>query len=686
MFSRFASGAHNPRLLTVLFAASVLLVTTHTGRAQVSCQDFDPQCQANGVCQADGSCKGEPLPSSTGCNDGDPCTINDHCDGSGTCVGGGNASNTTSCDDGNDCTINDHCDGAGTCVGGGNKGPTDSCTFAGLGTCATGTCLILFPGIPPICNATPKDCGDKCHFCNPSTGECQANTFCGLNPCSTGACDPSTGECVAGNEGAHCDDGNVCTSNDLCHSGLCQGSAGGTPQPTATPGSQTPSPTSGPSECVGDCNSDRTVTVDEIITMVNIALGNAPVTDCEAGDANLDGQITVDEIVTAVNNALNGCPIVENSPTPLPTNTSPPPPTNTSAPPTTTHVPATPTATQNPLTPSPTSGPPTSTPSGGTPSIGTRASGTIESTTETFQVFPNLISALIGHLPGAGAGGAASLIPPQPFSCDSGGGTVSCDQTITITPPFFTPPVYTVTLNSCQVAGPSGNITVNGTLTIADQQAEACLASIPTSATVTAQNLTIQMPNGTTATFTGFSAGLGLSCNSGSCSCFADTATLQPVGSITVSGNGTSTQIAFGDGSSVSLSVAQFKTPQCVPTVYDMQIDGNITLTTGTNVFAATYAAYTIHDDATSGHDMVEVSGDVNSACFGDTVTFSTETDIALGNPCPSAGVVDAFANTSGNTDTITYSASGVHIDFGAGGSTDFSSCLDPGLFACPAG
>jgi len=59
--------------------------------------------------------------------------------------------------------------------------------------------------------------------------------------------------------------------------------------------------------CVGDCGDDGQVTVDEIITMVNIALGNTPVGTCEAGDANGDHEITVDEILTAVNNALNGC-------------------------------------------------------------------------------------------------------------------------------------------------------------------------------------------------------------------------------------------------------------------------------------------------------------------------------------------------------------------------------------------
>jgi predicted outer membrane repeat protein len=61
-----------------------------------------------------------------------------------------------------------------------------------------------------------------------------------------------------------------------------------------------------PPPCVGDCNANGQVTVDEILTMVNIALGNT-VTACDAGDANHDAQITVDEILTAVNNALNGC-------------------------------------------------------------------------------------------------------------------------------------------------------------------------------------------------------------------------------------------------------------------------------------------------------------------------------------------------------------------------------------------
>jgi hypothetical protein len=77
-----------------------------------------------------------------------------------------------------------------------------------------------------------------------------------------------------------------------------------TPTTTAMP-TDTPTPT--PIACVGDCYSQGSVTVDDVITTVRIALGDADVSECRAGDADQDGQITIDEILTAVNNALNGC-------------------------------------------------------------------------------------------------------------------------------------------------------------------------------------------------------------------------------------------------------------------------------------------------------------------------------------------------------------------------------------------
>jgi hypothetical protein len=58
----------------------------------------------------------------------------------------------------------------------------------------------------------------------------------------------------------------------------------------------------------GDLARHDSVTVDELLRMVNVALGNAGIETCNAGDANHDGSITIDEILKAVNNALSGCP------------------------------------------------------------------------------------------------------------------------------------------------------------------------------------------------------------------------------------------------------------------------------------------------------------------------------------------------------------------------------------------
>jgi len=49
------------------------------------------------------------------------------------------------------------------------------------------------------------------------------------------------------------------------------------------------------------------VTVDEVLTMVNIALGKSSVLGCRLGDQSGNGTITVDEILLAVNKAMSGC-------------------------------------------------------------------------------------------------------------------------------------------------------------------------------------------------------------------------------------------------------------------------------------------------------------------------------------------------------------------------------------------
>ncbi|MBI1815783.1 MAG: YncE family protein [Deltaproteobacteria bacterium] len=88
------------------------------------------------------------------------------------------------------------------------------------------------------------------------------------------------------------------------------------PQPTATPtatatptvtDTPTPTPTSTLGPCVGDCDHNGSVTVDELVRGVNIALGDAALDDCPAFDHDGSKVVTVDELVLAVNAALNEC-------------------------------------------------------------------------------------------------------------------------------------------------------------------------------------------------------------------------------------------------------------------------------------------------------------------------------------------------------------------------------------------
>jgi hypothetical protein len=61
-------------------------------------------------------------------------------------------------------------------------------------------------------------------------------------------------------------------------------------------------------ECVGDCNDDGEVLVNELIIGVNIALGTDSIDSCPIFDENQDGKVTVNELIKAVNYALEGCP------------------------------------------------------------------------------------------------------------------------------------------------------------------------------------------------------------------------------------------------------------------------------------------------------------------------------------------------------------------------------------------
>ena len=58
--------------------------------------------------------------------------------------------------------------------------------------------------------------------------------------------------------------------------------------------------------CTGDCDGSGQVTVNELITLVNVALGNAQPTACVNGVLR-SAAIDITLIIQAVNNALGTC-------------------------------------------------------------------------------------------------------------------------------------------------------------------------------------------------------------------------------------------------------------------------------------------------------------------------------------------------------------------------------------------
>ena len=186
----------------------------------VSCSDGDV-CTEFDQCSS-GACAATPKDCSSL---NDACNLG-ACDAmSGSCVATPNLSNPP-CDDGNPCTVNDQC-AAGVCAG-----SAKDCSAAG-DQCNDGTCNAGSGACEPtpksdgtvcsdgdvctegdqcaggICEATPKDCsaaGDQCNdgVCNAGTGACEAS--------------PAV-------NGTSCDDGNLCTEADQCSAGFCEGSA-----------------------------------------------------------------------------------------------------------------------------------------------------------------------------------------------------------------------------------------------------------------------------------------------------------------------------------------------------------------------------------------------------------------------------------------------------------------------------
>ncbi len=188
------------------------------------------------LCDAKGYCRYDNLPDFATCDDGDPCTADTVCV-TGRCALGA----PVVCNDDNPCT-NDRCVAPNGCENTPIEGPCDdgdACTAGDQ--CAAGSCT---PGAAldcddqNACTADRCDAGlgcvntlteDPCDDGDPCTTDdvCRAGVCLGGtpvvclddDPCTDGICGPNGCEFVPNT--AYCDDANGCTSGDRCAAGAC---------------------------------------------------------------------------------------------------------------------------------------------------------------------------------------------------------------------------------------------------------------------------------------------------------------------------------------------------------------------------------------------------------------------------------------------------------------------------------
>lgn len=211
------------------------------GFPETSLCDDEDACTLDACDAALNACVNPPA-----CDDGIECT-EDACE-DGECV---SVPMDSSCEDGDLCTDNRCTLGVG-CEFPNNDAPCDDGLFCTVDdTCSDGVCV----GTPRICDdavaCTLDSCNEESDACDVAAdnSQCGNGLFCdgdetcdvfsgcvpgaapdcsGLDDtCNLGACDEEGDVCAAtpANEAGLCDDGDLCTENDACSSGVCAGTA-----------------------------------------------------------------------------------------------------------------------------------------------------------------------------------------------------------------------------------------------------------------------------------------------------------------------------------------------------------------------------------------------------------------------------------------------------------------------------
>ncbi|MFH1533199.1 MAG: hypothetical protein ABIK09_20940 [Pseudomonadota bacterium] len=177
--------------------------------APMDCDDEDA-CTADS-CEPPSGCVFTP--NANPCDDGNLCT-DDSCEPASGCVF---APNEAPCDDGDLCTVGDHCS-EGSCVVTGTMDCND------WNHCTDDACDPLDGSCANTPNTALCDDGDGCTVVDQCAGGSCVGTVTpdcdDQNPCTDDICEPDNG-CVSSPNNASCDDGDVCTLDDICELGAC---------------------------------------------------------------------------------------------------------------------------------------------------------------------------------------------------------------------------------------------------------------------------------------------------------------------------------------------------------------------------------------------------------------------------------------------------------------------------------
>jgi hypothetical protein len=386
-----------------------------------------------------------------------------------------------------------------------------------------------------------------------------------------------------------------------------------------------------PAACIGDCDDNGTVAIDELLAMVLVALDTDPVSRCSVGDANQDGRITVDEILAAVNAALRGCPLEG-------------------------------------------------------PAATEAALGVESSTRDSLNALKILDFGVVGT--GAGAagedfasGGAAGLLPTD---CPKGGAfkISACDATRTTS-------TLTGTFSKCsRVDAQTGAVIVlDGKLrqTVADAGFCKTLQLSPRVAvTLELTDFAFTRTDASGETITRI-AGLTDASDPGGQDCAGTNRKQSVDGGVHVLAEGN--QDAFYTYRTFTVATESFIESPGGPCLVRQTTNGSLTVDDRFNrrSFSASLRRFAVTSQQSDTFLLVDESGGLVADCLGD-VQFETLKTLAFraGAFCPQGGTLQV-AVANGITSSIGFSPNGVAFDFDGDGRTDKSvtSCQDAGLNEC---